>query len=371
MLTTHRDNLAQLALNSRLRTLTPRTGADFASNDYLGLARSERLRAAVREAVAEGLAIGSGGSRLLRGNDPEHEVLEAEAAAFFQAEAALFFANGYMANVALLSTLPQAGDLIVFDEHVHASAHDGMRLGRAETARVAHNDANAFETAILAWRRAGGTGRPWIAVESLYSMDGDMAPLDALAEIADRHDGILLIDEAHATGVFGQHGRGLAERLHACENVVTLHTCGKGLGCEGALVCGPAIVRDFLVNRGRSFIFTTAPSPLMARAVRASLRILADEPERRTRLQALVQRAETALAGCGIAPTGSQILPLILGDDARTMRVAGAVQRAGFDVRGIRPPTVPPGTSRLRISLTLNVDATDIAALARAIGDAL
>ncbi|MET0308419.1 MAG: 8-amino-7-oxononanoate synthase [Sphingomonas sp.] len=371
MLTTHRNDLAQLASNNRLRALTPRTGIDFASNDYLGLARSDRLRAAVADAAAEGLAIGSGGSRLLRGNDPEHEALEAEAAAFFQSEAALFFANGYMANVALLSTLPQKGDLIVHDEHVHASAHDGMRLGRAETARVIHNDADAFEAAILAWRGAGGTGRPWIAVESLYSMDGDMAPLDALAEIADRHDGFLLIDEAHATGVFGQDGRGLAERLHARENVITLHTCGKGLGCEGALVCGPRVVRDFLVNRGRSFIFTTAPSPLMARAVRESLRILADEPERRQKLEDLVGVAERELAACGIAPTGSQILPLVLGDDARTMRVAETVQRAGFDVRGIRPPTVPPGTSRLRISLTLNVDASDIAALALALGEAL
>lgn len=371
MLTTHRDDLAQLARANRLRALAPRTGADFASNDYLGLARSDRLRSAVADAAAEGLAIGSGGSRLLRGNDPEHALLEQEAAAFFGAEAALFFANGYMANVALLSTLPQKGDLVVFDEHIHASAHDGMRLGRAETARVAHNDASAFEDAIHAWRRAGGTGRPWIAVESLYSMDGDRAPLDALAEIAERHDAILLIDEAHATGVFGQDGRGLAEGLHDRESVVTLHTCGKGLGCEGALVCGPGLVRDFLINRGRSFIFTTAPSPLMARAVRESLRILADEPERRTHLQGLITAAETALASCGVAATGSQILPLILGDDARTMRVAEAVQRAGFDVRGIRPPTVPPGTSRLRISLTLNVGEADIAALARAIGDAL
>ncbi|WP_213980315.1 8-amino-7-oxononanoate synthase, partial [Sphingomonas sp. dw_22] len=333
MLTTHRDDLAQLARNNRLRSLAPRAGADFASNDYLGLARSDRLRVAVAEAIAGGLAIGSGGSRLLRGNDPEHEALEAEAAAFFGAEAALFFANGYMANVALLSTLPQRGDLIVHDAHVHASAHDGMRLGRAETARAAHNDADAFEDAIRAWRRAGGTGRPWIAVESLYSMDGDRAPLDALAEIADRHGAMLLIDEAHATGVFGSEGRGLAERLHARDNVVTLHTCGKGLGCEGALVSGPRIVRDFLVNRGRSFIFTTAPSPLMARAVRESLRILADEPERRTRLHGLIAAAETALAPCGVAPTGSQILPLVLGAGPPPVRGPARVDRPRSSLR--------------------------------------
>ncbi|MBN8839630.1 MAG: aminotransferase class I/II-fold pyridoxal phosphate-dependent enzyme, partial [Sphingomonadales bacterium] len=178
-----------------------------------------------------------------------------------------------------------------------------------------------------------------IAVESLYSMDGDRAPLDQLAAIAARHEAILLIDEAHATGVFGDRGRGLAAGLEGRENVVTLRTCGKALGCEGALVCGPRTVRDFLINRGRGFIFSTAPSPLIA-------------------------YAERTLADCGVAPTGSQILPLVIGADAPAMALAAAVQAAGFDVRGIRPPTVPAGTARLRISITLNVAEADIAALA-------
>jgi 8-amino-7-oxononanoate synthase len=154
-------------------------------------------------------------------------------------------------------------------------------------------------------------------------------------------------------------------------NVIVLRTCGKAMGCEGALLCGPRAMRDFLVNRGRAFIFSTAPSPLMARAAREALRILADEPERRAALRSLIAHAETAFARCGAAPTGSQIIPLILGDDGATMRVAGAVQAAGFDVRGIRPPTVPPGTSRLRISLTLNATAADVDALADAIAGAL
>jgi 8-amino-7-oxononanoate synthase len=367
----HHANLADLARNSRLRSLTERRGVDFSSNDYLGLSRSTRLRDAIGAAIARGVPAGSGGSRLLRGNDPEHEILEQEAAAAFGTPSALFLANGYMANLALFSTLPQRGDLIVHDAAIHASAHDGMRLSRAETVPAAHNDASAFEDAITAWRRGGGTGRPWIAVESLYSMDGDQAPLAALAEIADRHDGVLLIDEAHATGVFGTAGRGLAEQLDGRDNVVTLHTCGKALGCEGALLCGPVVFRDFLINRGRSFIFSTAPSPLIASAVRESLRMLADEPERREQLRSLIALAETTLARCGVAPTGSQILPLVLGDDALTMRVAGAVQAAGFDVRGIRPPTVREGTSRLRISLTLNVTPDDVAALAQVIEETL
>jgi len=365
------DDLAQLAAQDRLRTLVPRRGVDVSSNDYLALAVSPRLARAVAQAVERGVPVGSGGSRLLRGNHEEHEALEAEAAAFFGSEAALFFSSGYTGNATLFATLPQRGDLIVHDALIHASAHEGMRLSRAEAVSATHNDPEAFETAIVGWRRAGGTGRPWIAVESLYSMDGDRAPLDALAVVAERRDAMLLIDEAHATGVFGAQGRGLAAALHGRENVVTLHTCGKALGCEGALVCGPGVVRDFLVNRGRGFVFSTAPSPLMACAVRESLRVLADEPERRAALWDLVGAAEKALDRCGVAPTGSQILPLILGDDARTMRVAAAVQAAGFDVRGIRPPTVPPGTSRLRISLTLNLTVADVDALADAIAGAI
>ena len=371
MLAAHRDHLAELAARDRLRQLTSTRGVDFSSNDYLALASSSRLSGAVAEAIARGVPVGSGGSRLLRGNSEEHEALEAEAARFFAVEAALYFSSGYAANTALFATLPQRGDLIVHDALVHASAHEGLRLGRAASVSAPHNDPQAFEDAITAWRRSGGIGRPWIAVESLYSMDGDRAPLGALGEIAERHEAFLLIDEAHATGVFGVDGRGLAHHLEGRENVITLRTCGKALGCEGALLCGPMAVRDFLVNRGRAFIFSTAPSPLMASAVRESLRIIADEPGRRTRLQALIVAAEQALARSGVVPSGSQILPLILGEDALTIRVAGAVQAAGFDVRGIRPPTVPAGTSRLRISITLNVTMTEIEALGDAVEAAL
>lgn len=371
LLSNFRADLAQLAAQNRMRALAPRSGVDVSSNDYLALAAAPRLAGAVTAAVARGVPVGSGGSRLLRGNHPEHEALEGEAAAFFGTEAALFFSSGFTANAALFATLPQRGDLVVHDALIHASAHEGMRLGRADYMPAAHNDAQAFDDAIARWRRGGGGGRPWIAVESLYSMDGDRAPLDALAAVAGRHAAMLLIDEAHATGLFGRDGRGLADALDGRANVITLHTCGKAMGCEGALVCGPAVMRDFLVNRGRGFIFSTAPSPLMASAVRESLRILADEPDRRAALWDLVAAAERALARCGVAPTGSQLLPLVLGDDARTMRVAAAVQAAGFDVRGIRPPTVPQGTSRLRLSITLNLTMAHIDSLADAIAEAL
>lgn len=365
------DDLGRLSQNNRLRRPTSRAGADFSSNDYLGISKSQRLAHAVADAIGRGVAVGSGGSRLLRGNDPEHEALEAEGAAYFGSETALFFATGYAANAALLSTLPQRGDLIVHDSLVHASAHEGLRLSRADAVSAGHNDAMQVDHAIARWRAAGGVGRPWIAVESLYSMDGDRAPLADLLDIADRHEAVLLIDEAHATGVFGDGGRGLAAGLDGRANVITLRTCGKAMGCEGALVCAPGIVRDFLINRGRAFIFSTAPSPLMAAAVRASLRMLADEPERRDQLMALIDRARDRLAPIGVRPTGSQIIPIIVGDDARAMAIAARLQDQGFDVRGIRPPTVPAGSARLRLSITLNVDAATIDALAHALSDAL
>jgi 8-amino-7-oxononanoate synthase len=363
-------DLSDLAERARGRRLVARAGRDFSSNDYLGLAGDPALAAAVRDAIDAGVPIGSGGSRLLRGNHEAHEALEADAARFFGAESALYFSTGYAANAALLATLPQRGDLILHDALIHASAHEGMRLSRAEAREAAHNDVGAFEDAITAWRRAGGVGRVWIAVESLYSMDGDQAPLNALAALADRHEAVLLVDEAHATGVFGERGRGLAAGLAGRENLITLHTCGKALGCEGALLCGPQIVRDFLVNRGRAFIFSTAPSPLMAVAVGAALKLIA-EPGRRARLHGLIARAEALLAPIGVQATGSQILPLVLGEDARTMAAATALQERGFDVRGIRPPTVPAGTSRLRISLTLNATEDDVAALADALAEVL
>ncbi len=353
-------DLDRLSAIDRRRRLIPIAGRDFSSNDYLGLSGSQQLRHAVADALSRGVPVGSGGSRLLRGNHAEHEALEREAAAFFGSEAALWFGSGFAANAALLATLPQRGDLIVHDALIHASAHDGMRLSRAPAVAAGHNDPQAIEDAIVGWRRDGGTGSPWIAVESLYSMDGDRAPLDDLIALADRHDAMLLIDEAHATGVFGPDGRGLAAALEGRPNVVTLRTCGKALGSEGALVCGPAVVCDFLINRARGFIFSTAPSPVMAAAVRAGLRVLHDEPARRTRLAALIDHAGKRLARVGARVSGSQIMPLIVGDDGRAMAMAAAVQAAEFDVRGIRPPTVPAGTARLRISLTLNVDAAAI-----------
>jgi 8-amino-7-oxononanoate synthase len=353
--------LDQLAQKGRRRSLAQLSGSDFTSNDYLGLAGSARLNASIISAVERGVPVGAGGSRLLRGNHPEHEALEAEAAAFFRSQRVLYLGSGYAANVAIFSTLPQRGDIIVHDVLVHASANEGIAASRAASVAVAHNDVDAFDTAIRTWRQAGGTGHPWIAVESLYSMDGDRAPLTELAELAARHDGFLVIDEAHATGIYGPGGRGLSADLEGRDNIIVLHTCGKALGSAGALVSGSRVMCDFLINRARPFIYATAPSPLLAASVRQALKILADEPERREKLRQLISFANAQLTSrLGIEGSGSQILPVIIGDDRRTVRIAQRMQAEGFDIRAIRPPTVPEGTARLRIAITLNVDNATI-----------
>lgn len=359
-----RSQLAALEQRGRLRRLSPNAGRDFASNDYLGLAGDPIIAQAVADAVARGVPLGSGGSRLLRGNAPEHEGLEAKAADFFRTQAALFVANGFFGNLCLFSALPQRGDLIVADELVHASVHDGIRMSKATAVFARHNDVQSFADLIGAFRAEGGKGRVWIAVETLYSMDGDKAPLAELARIAATHEAMLILDEAHGTGVFGPAGRGLSHGLDGRHNVITLHTCGKAMGAEGALICGPQIHIDYLVNRARPFIYSTAPSPLMAVAASAALDRIAAVDDRRDRLAILRQDAAEAIcAPLGLPAPQSQIVPLILKEDQRTMAIAGALQEAGFDVRGIRPPTVPAGTSRLRISVTLNVGRSDVAAL--------
>ena len=358
----HRRSLQALARRQRLRSLAPRVGLDFSSNDYLGLAESAELGTAAEAALARGVPLGAGGSRLLRGNHPEHEALEAEAAHHFGAEAALFMGGGFTANTAIFNTLPARGDLIVHDALIHASVHEGLASARAEHVAAAHNDASAFDDAIARWRQGGGKGRAWIAVESLYSMDGDLAPLDDLAAVALRHEAMLVIDEAHATGVLGERGRGLGAHLEGRDDVIALHTCGKALGVSGAIITLPTVLRDYMVNRARAFIYATAPSPLIAATVRAALQLAATRDDLRTQHAAHVAYASELIAErCGIAPSGTHIQPIVVGHDERALRLAALMQAAGFDIRAVRPPTVPEGTARLRVSLTLNVTSEDTA----------
>jgi 8-amino-7-oxononanoate synthase len=351
----HTRALEALKTRGRYRELQPRAGHDFASNDYLGLAGSDVLREAAAGALARGVPVGAGGSRLLRGNDAEHELLEQEATAFFGTEAALFLGGGFQANLAIFSTLPQQGDLVLHDALIHASTHDGMKLGRAETRSFAHNDTAAAAQVIADWRAQGGKGQVWIAVEAVYSMDGDLAPVTALKALADREDAVLVVDEAHSTGVFGDAGRGLGHGIAQSANVLSLHTCGKALGASGALICGAEPLVEMLINKARAFIYATAPSPLNAALVRAALQELSQNPARQLGAWEHIAHAHAEAARlCGISGLASQILPVVIGEDKRTMAAAAALQAQGYDIRGIRPPTVPRGTSRLRVSITLN-----------------
>ena len=356
----HKTVLDSLAAKGRLRALSRTRGRDFTSNDYLALADSDALRQAAAEALARGVPLGAGGSRLLRGNHPEHEALEEEAASFFGSETALYFPTGFAANAALAATLPRREDLIVYDSLMHASFRDGLEPDRIRAIEAPHNDVAAMEAIIKDWRATGAKGRVWIAVETLYSMDGDRAPLADLVALAGRYDAMLLLDEAHATGVHGEQGRGLGAEYEGAPNIISLHTCGKGLGAAGALVCMPKPYRDFMVNRGRAFIYSTAPSPLIAAVVRAALTISAGAEQERTQLKGLVRHAQERMRSLGLPTSGSQIQPIILGEDRRAVRLASALQARGHDIRAIRPPTVPEGSARLRIALTLHVTPEDL-----------
>lgn len=350
MMNRFQKKLQQLNDQSRLRTLNLPNGIDLTSNDYLGLRTHAGLRAAAIEALEAEIDLGAGGSRLLRGHTEHHARLEEFAAEYFDSEKALYFATGFQANHAIFTTLPDRHDTIIFDEFIHASVRDAIQSSPARQTKVKHNDLNGFEEALKAAR--GKSDTIWIAVESVYSMDGDCAPLEDLHMLAQIYNAMLVIDEAHGTGVFGPNGKGLSETFHS-PNIVTLHTCGKALGVAGGLVCGAREVIDYLVNRARGFIYSTAPIPLQALLAHRALQIVRDEPWRREKLHALIGAAERFLP---VDNAASQIVPIVLGSDARALAAAADLQDAGFDVRAIRPPTVPEGTARLRISLNCTLD---------------
>ncbi len=306
---------------------------------------------------------------MLRGHHPAHAELESFAATFFDAGKALYMSTGFIANYALFTALAGRHDAIIFDEWIHASAKEGIHASAARRYKARHNDLASFAEAVARARRRGAR-QLWITVESVYSMDGDTAPLAGLMDLAHRYDAILIVDEAHATGVLGARGRGLSEGLEG-DNLITLHTCGKALGAAGAIVCGPAVVIDYLVNTARPFIYSTAPPPMVAAVVKRALELIDEEPWRREQLQARCAIARDALQSRlgerhSFPPT--QILPVILGGEERALTAAGALQSAGFDVRAIRPPTVPAGTSRLRLAINAEHSEDDIAAMAQTLG---
>jgi 8-amino-7-oxononanoate synthase len=367
MLAGIKAELSELRRRGLHRSLAAPVGIDFASNDYLGLAGHPAIRAAAAQSLQDG-PLGATASRLLRGNRCAHAALEQFAARFFGAGSALFFGSGFLANLALFSTLLGRHDGVVFDARIHASIKEGIHASNAKRFRAQHNEIDSFADQMRSARRQG-VRRLLIAVESVYSMDGDLAPLRQLSQLAQEHEAVLVIDEAHATGIFGPRGRGCGEVLESGDTI-SVHTCGKALGIAGALVCASAPIADYLVNKARPFVYSTAPPPLMAAAVMRALELLDEEPWRRKRVLELARLAHAEL--CPHANfRGSQIIPIVLESATQAVSTATSLQRAGFDVRAIRPPTVPDGTSRLRISIHADHSEGQIAKLAAALHLAL
>lgn len=358
-----RATLAQLKAQNRYRALHLPAGVDFTSNDYLGMASHPALRSAAITALQNGMDIGAAGSRLLRGHTNAHENLETFAATHFAAPRTLFFASGFQANYALLTTLPSRQDVIMYDSLIHASMRDGIHATSARSHKFPHNNLSALEDSLKKY--AGQT--IWIAIESLYSMDGDTAPIDEIYALAEKYNAYLLIDEAHSTGIYGEQGKGLCWPLiqkHGYARLVTLHTCGKALGVAGGLVCANENIIDLLINRARGFIYSTAPMPLQAFLVQQSLEIIAG-PEgdaRRAKLYALCAVGQNLFGG-----SGTPIIPIILGTEERALKVAAGLQSQGFDIRAIRPPTVAEGSARLRLSLSNALDPAILQTLADAL----
>jgi len=353
------DELRERGLYRRLRLLSGPQGPRvllgdrpvllLCSNNYLGLADHPKVRAAAAEAAMRWGA-GAGASRLISGNMEPHRGLESRLAEFKGYEAALLFGSGYLANTGAIAALAGAGEVVFSDQLNHASIVDGCRLSRAQTFVYRHGDLEH-----LAWglREAGGRGA-LIVSDGVFSMDGDVAPLAGLVELARRHRCRLLVDEAHATGAIGPGGRGsVAAAGLEGEVDVLVGTLGKALGSYGAYVCASAETVDFLVNSARPFIFSTAPPPASIGAAAAALELLAAQPQRPERLQAnaVTLRAALAAEGFDTGRSRTQIVPIEVGDAELTMRLCELALERGVFAQGIRPPTVPEGSSRLRFTV--------------------
>ncbi len=360
-----RSHLRSLESRSQRRTLGEIAGINLCSNDYLGLANHPALREAVVEAVCGADRLGGTGSRLLSGHAAIWSAVEEEFADFAGSEAALYFGSGYAANIGLLTSLAGKEDIIFSDALNHASIIDGIRLSGARKVIYAHRDLNALEEALAA--EQPGSYRRLIVTESVFSMDGDIAPLDQIVALAERYGAGVIVDEAHATAVHGPGGRGLAaQALEAGRIVAAVHTCGKALASAGAFVCGSAVLREHLINNARTFIFSTAMPPYMAAQIRTALRLAIGMEREREELNSRAATLANSLLreGWETMSSSTQIVPAVVGENGAAVSAAHFLQHEGFAVRAIRPPTVPEGTARLRFSVTHKIAVNDLDRLA-------
>jgi len=360
--------LRALEERSQLRSLAEIRGVNLCSNDYLGLAGHPALREAAADAVKNASRIGGTGSRLLSGQTEAWRELEEQFADFAGTEATLFFGSGYAANLGLLSSLVGKDDVVYSDALNHASLIDGLRLSGARKVIYPHADLNALEKSL---REEAGT--PWrkvIVTESVFSMDGDEAPLHQMAWLAARYGAAMIVDEAHATAVKGPRGRGLAAEAEIVPQLLaTIQTCGKALASAGAFVCGPAVLKEHLINHARTFIFSTALPPYFAEQIGAALQLASGMDQERQELSQRAARFKSLLRaeGFDVAGSASQIVPVLLGKNEDAVDAAEHLQRDGFAVRAIRPPTVPEGQARLRLSLTIRIAEEELNRLVKSL----
>jgi len=350
-------------------TLDGRQTFLLCSNNYLGLANHPRMKDTARAAI-EKYGTGAGAARLISGNHPVYEKLESRLAEFGNRESALIFGSGYLVNIGVIPALAGKGDTILSDAFNHASLIDGCRLSRAKVHIFRHNDMNHLEDLLQTTQT---DGRKLVVFESLYSMEGDRAPLEEIVQLAERYGAMTLADEAHAFGCLGQDGRGLAAELDPSLGAVdiVMATFGKALGSYGAFAQCSQPMRDYLINRARSFIFDTALPPAVLAAVDSALDIIKEEKWRQSRLAQVSTELRNQLIEMGYAVTGKDhILPVLVGEESDTVRLAGSLQDQGVFAPAIRPPSVPPGTSRLRVTVSADHTEEDIRFVTDAFGKA-
>jgi 8-amino-7-oxononanoate synthase len=337
----------------------------FCSNDYLGLAADPRLAAAAKAGI-DRYGVGAGASHLILGHSSAHHELEAALAAFVRLPQVLLFSTGYMANMGVVSALVGRGDAVFADRLNHASLNDAALVSRAAFKRYAHNDLAALERLL----QTTPARRRLVIVDAVFSMDGDIAPVPELLELCVRHDAYLLIDDAHGFGVLGAQGRGTLEHFGvATERVIYMATLGKAAGVAGAFVAGSADLIESLVQNARTYIYTTATPPLLAQALLASLQVIEQEEWRRVRLRELIAQlqGELAAAPWRLMPSNTPIQPLLVGGNTEALALSARLAAQGLLVPAIRPPTVPQGTARLRISLSADHSAGDVTRLTAAL----
>ena len=356
--------LRELEAREQRRTLAEIHGTNLLSNDYLELSRHPALKEAVERAVRDAQHVGGTGSRLLSGHAAVWGQLEEEFAQFAGTEAALYFGSGYMANLGLLTALLKKDDVVFSDALNHASLIDGMRLSGARKIIYPHLDLNTLEAELR--KHAHERIREFIITETVFSMEGDIAPVARIVELAERYGAGVIVDEAHATGVQGHAGGGIAVGDGVAQQLAAaVHTCGKALASAGAFVCGSAALKEHLINHARTFIFSTAMPPYMAEQIRAALGLARGMDREREELMAMAQRFAGGLRSRGwdASRSETQIVPLIIGENEQALHAAEHLQAQGFAVRAVRPPTVPPGSARLRFSLTCGISDDELVRL--------